>query len=330
MLCATTIDLAAPVSARIASIFAAAWSAKQLDRRERRPVAQRVDRGDTARCEPAHERMPDAGIAEHAVQEQHRRARRRGRRVRREQRDRSIIRGALPAIVTNSCQNSRSAPRAPEAHVRRALGAEQPREREPERHERAAARPGRPAAAPATNGQGLAPSATLDAARLRRARDRAVRERERDRGPRAADPAGGGSPARRAASSGGRERLAEAVQLLHRLERLLEQASEVVQDHADHALLPARVERDLLVEPALEPRRDRAGGFAPCRSGTASGSRAGSSDAAACRRARGLAISTPIFANARFASSPEALDRALHELEGTRRRGAPRRARCSS
>ena len=61
---------------------------EQFDRRERRPVRQRIHRGDAATLQPALERVPDAGIAKHAVDQQDRRIRRRGRRVAHERRGR--------------------------------------------------------------------------------------------------------------------------------------------------------------------------------------------------------------------------------------------------
>ena len=72
MLCATTTTLRAPVSREDRVDLRRGLVGERLDRRERRAVRQRVDRRDAARRELAREAVPDAGIAQHAVHQQHR------------------------------------------------------------------------------------------------------------------------------------------------------------------------------------------------------------------------------------------------------------------
>jgi hypothetical protein len=80
MLCDTMTSSRAPVlPAR--SIRFASWSANVVDRCERRAVRDRVDRRDARLHEVSREALPDTGVAQHAVDEQHWQRCRRGLRL---------------------------------------------------------------------------------------------------------------------------------------------------------------------------------------------------------------------------------------------------------
>ena len=107
---------------------------EEFDRRERRAVGQRVDRADALALRPARKCVPDAGVAEHAVHEQHRKlGAGRGRighqhaiedHARRVARDRH-------ELVPEQAQRAGG----PEPNLSRPIGAERPGQREPDEHD---------------------------------------------------------------------------------------------------------------------------------------------------------------------------------------------------
>ncbi len=107
---------------------------EDIDRGERRAVRQRVDRADAARREIFFHRQPDAGVAQDAMQQEHRRSGRRGRRV-----------GEQPSVENHARNGTRDRQQFPavqaqeagktDAGLGRSGGAKQPRQRHPDQRE---------------------------------------------------------------------------------------------------------------------------------------------------------------------------------------------------
>ena len=176
----------------------------------------------------------------------------------------------------------------------------------------------RRAAAPSTNGHSA--RAARDARRRPRRierDDRAVRERER-RPPstsplirRGAGCAGAGVQRHQACASDLRKRFSCCTDSNVCSNRLRRGCAGSCRSRASPSSRRTRSAR----RASARATRDRATGFARCRSGNSVWLTCRLVGCSGLPARRGLAISTPIFANARFASSPERSIARLHEAQ---------------
>ena len=300
---------AAPVAARIASIFAAGLLGEDVDRGKRRPVGQRVDGAEPSR--------PEMALQTHATR-RHCTARRAPAAAAGSPRAgagsgiRQPIAGSSAASSSASGGTRRRKSRAarqrqagPRAAA--ASGTSQ-RQREPADAAAHGNRAGKTSGTPATNRQrAQAAREAVAAAQTTYASGRRSPRAKRDRGHMRAMRI----PARAQSASGrGGRATCESGSAAARIRTSVRRATTDCEDHRRRRASPTRRRNRSARRASARATRDRAGGSAPCRSGTGRLFTCRLVGCSGLPARRGLAISTPILANARCASSPRARSRA--------------------